>query len=345
MTAEPAGATRAVTVTDTTLRDGSHAIRHRYTRAHVQTIAAALDRGGVPVIEVTHGDGLGGSSLQYGMSAVPELELISAASAAVQRARIAVLLLPGVGTRDDLARAAEHGAQVVRIATHCTEADISAQHFGYAAELGLEAVGFLMMAHRLSPEELAEQAALMAGYGARSVYVVDSAGALIPDGVRARVSAVLQAVGGNGAAAGFHAHNNLGLAIGNTVAAIEAGATSIDGCLRGFGAGAGNAATELLAAVLERMGVDAGLDTFALSDAAERDLLPIMPFQPFPDRESLTIGYAGVYSTFLLHAKRHAERLGLDPREILVELGRRRAVAGQEDWIVDVAQELAAARG
>ena len=234
-----------------------------------------------------------------------------------------------------------HGAQVVRIATHCTEADISEQHFAMGAELGLETIGFLMMSHMLEPERLAEQAALMASYGASCVYIVDSAGALVPDGVRARVEAVAARVG----AVGFHAHNNLGLAIGNTVAAIEAGASQVDGCLRGLGAGAGNAATELLAAVLDRMDIACGLDVFALSDAAEHVVKPLMPFQPFPDRESLAIGYAGVYSTFLLHAKRHGERLGLDPREILVELGRRGAVAGQEDWIVDVALELAGSPG
>ena len=330
-----------VRVTDTTLRDGSHPMRHRYTAEQVEAIVRALDAGGVPVIEVSHGDGLGGSSLQYGMSATSELELIERARRTASRARIAVLLLPGVGTRRDLAAAVEHGAQVVRIATHCTEADISEQHFAMGAELGLETIGFLMMSHMLEPERLAEQAALMASYGASCVYIVDSAGALVPEGVRARVEAVAARV----PAVGFHAHDNLGLAIGNTVAAIEAGASQVDGCLRGLGAGAGNAATELLAAVLDRMDVACGLDVFALSDAAEHVVKPLMPFQPFPDRESLAIGYAGVYSTFLLHAKRHGERLGLDPREILVELGRRGAVAGQEDWIVDVALELAGTPG
>ena len=330
-----------VRVTDTTLRDGSHPMRHRYTAEQVEAIVRALDAGGVPVIEVSHGDGLGGSSLQYGMSATSELELIERARRTASRARIAVLLLPGVGTRRDLAAAVEHGAQVVRIATHCTEADISEQHFAMGAELGLETIGFLMMSHMLEPERLAEQAALMASYGASCVYIVDSAGALVPEGVRARVEAVAARV----PAVGFHAYDNLGLAIGNTVAAIEAGASQVDGCLRGLGAGAGNAATELLAAVLDRMDVACGLDVFALSDAAEHVVKPLMPFQPFPDRESLAIGYAGVYSTFLLHAKRHGERLGLDPRKILVELGRRGAVAGQEDWIVDVALELAGSPG
>jgi len=327
-----------IIVTDTTLRDGSHPMRHQYTAQQVEAIAGALDRGGVDVIEVSHGDGLGGSSLQYGMSAVDELELIERARRATRRAKIAVLLLPGVGTRRDLAAAAERGADAVRIATHCTEADISEQHFRFGAELGLETIGFLMMSHMLEPAELAEQAAFMSSYGANCVYIVDSAGAMVPDDVRRRV----QALSSHVRAVGFHAHNNLGLAVGNTLAAVEAGATRVDGCLRGFGAGAGNAPTELLAAALERCGAKTGLDLFALSDAAEQVVKPLMPFQPFPDRESLAIGYAGVYSTFLLHAKRHAQRLGLDPREILVELGRRGAVAGQEDWILDVALELAA---
>lgn len=325
-------------VCDTTLRDGSHPMRHRYTADQVAVVAAALDRAGVPMIEVAHGDGLGGSSLQYGQSAVDELELIARAAEVAEQATIAVLLIPGIGTRTDLAAAHERGARAVRIATHCTEADISEQHFATARELGMEPIGFLMMSHMLEPRALAEQAALMAGYGAAAVYIVDSAGAMVPSDAHARVAALRSVIGD----VGFHAHNNLGLAIGNTVAAIEAGAARVDGCLRGLGAGAGNAATELLAATLERMGfTDSPLDTFALSDAAEHVVLPFMPFQPFPDRESLTIGYAGVYSTFLLHAKRHGERLGLDPREILVELGRRRAVAGQEDWIVDVAEDLA----
>jgi 4-hydroxy 2-oxovalerate aldolase len=324
-------------VTDTTLRDGSHPMRHRYSEDQVEAVARALDRSGVPIIEVTHGDGLGGSSQQYGVSATPELRLIARARAVVERARIAVLLLPGVGTKRDLAAAVEQGAQVVRVATHCTEADIAQQHFAAAAELELEPIGFLMMAHMIEPAQLAEQAALMASYGATCVYIVDSAGALVPDAVRQRVDALAEVV----PAVGFHGHNNLGLAVGNTIAAVEVGATQIDGCLRGLGAGAGNAPTELLAAVLDRMGLGSDLDVFGLCDVAERVVAPLMPYQPVPDRESIALGYAGVYSTFLLHAKRHGERLGIDPREILTELGNRRAVAGQEDWIVDVAEDLA----
>ncbi|HEY8346793.1 MAG TPA: 4-hydroxy-2-oxovalerate aldolase [Symbiobacteriaceae bacterium] len=325
-------------ITDTTLRDGSHALRHQFTREQVRAVVQALDRAGVPVIEVTHGDGLGGSSIQYGFSRTDELDLIAEAAETAQRARIAALLLPGVGTRKELKEAVARGLQVVRIATQCTEADVSQQHFAMAKEMGLEAVGFLMMAHMRSPEVLVEQALLMQSYGADCVYVVDSAGAMLPRDAYERVKALKEALQ---IQVGFHAHNNLGLAIGNTLAALEAGADQVDGCLRGLGAGAGNAPTEVLAAVLDKMGLNPGLDVFGLMDAAEFVVAPLMPYQPLPDRDSLTIGYAGVYSTFLLHAKRAGERYGVDPREILVELGRRQAVAGQEDWILDVALDLA----
>jgi 4-hydroxy 2-oxovalerate aldolase len=237
-----------------------------------------------------------------------------------------------------LKEAIARGVQVVRIATQCTEADISQQHFGMAKEMGLEAVGFLMMSHMRPPELLAEQALLMESYGADCVYVVDSAGALLPEGAAARVRALKQALK---IQVGFHAHNNLGLAIGNTLAAVEAGADQVDGCLRGLGAGAGNAATELIAAALDKLGLNPGVDVFQLLDAAEFVVAPFMPFQPIPDRDSIAIGYAGVYSTFLLHAKRLGQQYSIDPLEILVELGRRKAVAGQEDWILDVTLELA----
>src|SRR5215831_7438307 len=325
-------------VTDTTLRDGSHAMRHQYTREQVRAGVKALDKAGVPVLEVTHGDGLAGSSIQYGFSRVDEMDLIEEARGAVSKSRIAALLLPGIGTRKELKDAIERGIQVVRIATQCTEADISQQHFGMAIEMGLEAVGFLMMAHMLPPEALVKQALLMEQYGADCVYVVDSAGALLPDSAAARVRALKQALK---IQVGFHAHNNLGLAIGNTLAALEVGADQIDGTLRGLGAGAGNAPTELIAATLDKLGINPGLDVFGLLDAAEFVVAPFMPFQPIPDRDSVAIGYAGVYSTFLLHAKRLGKQYGVDPLEILVELGRRKTMAGQEDWILDVTLELA----
>lgn len=328
---------KAPRITDTTLRDGSHALQHQYTREQVRAVVQALDQAGVPVIEVTHGDGLGGSSVQYGFSRTSELDLIAEAAETAQKAKIAALLVPGIGTRKDLKAAVDRGLKVVRIATQCTEADISQQHFAMAKEMGLEAVGFLMMAHMRPPAALVEQALLMQSYGADCVYVVDSAGAMLPQDAYARVKALKEALEIH---VGFHAHNNLGLAVGNTLAALEAGADQVDGCLRGLGAGAGNAPTEVLAAVLDRMGLNPGLDVFKLMDAAEYVVAPLMPYQPIPDRDALTIGYAGVYSTFLLHAKRAAEQFGLDPREILVELGRRQAVAGQEDWILDVALDL-----
>ena len=328
-------------ITDSCMRDGSHPMRHRFSPAEVAAIAHALDEAGVPVIEVSHGDGLGGSSLQYGFSATSEMDLIEVAHATCKRAQIAVLLIPGVGTKHELREAAKRGASIVRIATQCTEADVSQQHFGLAKELGLEAVGFLMMAHMRPPTVVAEQALLMQGYGADAVYVVDSAGAMIPSDVVAYVRALKGALR---VEVGFHAHNNLGLAIGNSVAAIEAGAEQIDGCLRGLGAGSGNAPTELLSAMLDKLNLPSGLDTFKLCDAAEYVLAPMMPFQPIPNRDAIAIGYAGVYSTFLLHAKRAGEKFGLDSREILVELGRRKAMAGQEDWILDVAQDLARAK-
>ncbi len=329
---------KAPRITDSSLRDGSHPMRHQYTREQVRAVAQALDAAGVPVIEVTHGDGLAGSSIQYGFSRTSEMHLISEACDVCQHAKIAVLLLPGIGTVKELKEASERGAQVVRIATQCTEADISEEHFEIAKKLGLEAVGFLMMSHMRPPEELAKQAKLMESYGADCVYVVDSAGAMLPQDVAARVKELKEHLT---IQVGFHAHNNLGVAIGNSLAALEAGADQLDGCLRGLGAGAGNAPTELLAAVLEKMGLNPGLDVYKLMDAAEYVIAPMMPFQPIPNRDAISIGYAGVYSTFLLHARHAGERYGVDPRDILTELGRRQAVAGQEDWILDVALELA----
>jgi 4-hydroxy 2-oxovalerate aldolase len=320
------------------LRDGSHPMRHQFTVEQVRAVAQALDVAGVPVIEVTHGDGLAGSSIQYGFSRTPEMELISEARRVCQRAKIAVLLLPGIGTVKELKEAMERGAQVVRIATQCTEADISEEHFEIARKLGMETVGFLMMAHMRPPEALVQQAKPMERYGADCVYIVDSAGAMLPRDAYARVKALREVLS---IQVGFRAHNNLGMAVGNSIAALEAGADQLDGCLRGLGAGAGNAPTELLAAVLEKMGLNPGLDVYQLMDAAEYVIAPMMPYQPIPNRDAITIGYAGVYSTFLLHAQRAGERYGIDPRTILTELGRRQAVAGQEDWILDVALELA----
>src|SRR5712691_678318 len=328
-----------INITDTTLRDGDHAMSHQFTVDHIRRVAQGLDEAGVPVIEVSHGDGLAGSSIQYGFSLEPEERYIEAAAEVIKRAKLAFLLLPGIGTRKDLKWAAERGARIARIATHCTEADISEQHIKAAKDLGLDVHSFLMMAHMVGPKKLAEQAKLMESYGADCVYVVDSAGALLTNEARERVRA-LRTTLSESVEVGFHAHNNLCLSVANTVAAIEEGATRVDGSANGLGAGAGNTPTEALVAVLDKLGIETGIDLFKLMDVAEDVVLPIMRHVPRIDRASLTMGYAGVYSTFLLFANRAAEKFKVDARDILVELGRRKAVGGQEDMIIDVAVEL-----
>ncbi len=324
-------------LTDSTLRDGSHAIAHRFTIEQVTDIVTGLDAAGVPVIEVSHGDGLGGSSFNYGFSATDEMELVRAAVAARTQARIAVLMLPGIGTRDDLRQAAELGIDVARIATHCTEADIAEQHIALAKQLGLEAVGFLMLSHMIAPEELLEQARKLESYGADCVYVVDSAGAMTIEDARRRVSLLAD---GLDTQVGIHAHNNLSLAVANSMAALEEGAAQIDGCTTGLGAGAGNCATEVLVAAMQRSGVDSGVDPLRVVDVAQDTVRPIRPEQGVIDRDGLVMGYAGVYGSFLLHARRAAERYGVDTKELLLELGRRKVVGGQEDMIIDVAVQL-----
>ncbi|MEU4691630.1 4-hydroxy-2-oxovalerate aldolase [Actinoplanes sp. NPDC023714] len=331
--------TTAIRITDSTLRDGSHAKRHQFTATEVRDIVTALDAAGVPVIEVTHGDGLGGSSFTYGFSHTPEQELITVAVGAAGRARIAFLMLPGVGVVDDIRAAAGNGATVCRIATHCTEADIAVQHFGLARDLGLETVGFLMMAHAIPPAALARQARIMADAGCQCVYVVDSAGALVLDQVGDRVSA-LKATLGDDAEVGFHGHENLGLGVANSILAIRAGARQIDGCTRRFGAGAGNTPTEALVGVCDKLGIETGVDFFAIADAAEEVVRPAMPGECRLDRMALIMGYAGVYSSFLLHAYALAERYGVSGAEILVRAGERRLVGGQEDQLIGIAREL-----
>jgi 4-hydroxy 2-oxovalerate aldolase len=329
-----------VRITDTSLRDGSHAVSHQFTERQVRDVVRALSDAGVPVIEVAHGDGLGGSSFNYGFSAVNEIELIAAAAEEAGGAKIASLLVPGVGRVSDLKPAAAAGTSIVRVATHCTEADVSRQHFGAARELGLETVGFLMLSHMIEPAELAVQARIMADGGCRCVYVVDSAGALVPDAVDVRVRALVQELGDD-AQVGFHAHNNLGCGVANSIAAYRAGAVQIDGSTRGLGAGAGNAATELLATVFDRLGIITGIDPIAAVNAAEEVVAAFIPRTPIPDRDSIMLGYAGAYSSFLLHAHRAGERYGVPPHEILLEVGRRGYVGGQEDMIIGVALELA----
>ena len=331
-----------ITICDSTLRDGSHAKRHQFTVDHVRDVVAALDRAGLPYIEVSHGDGLGGSSLNYGPSLVDEFALMEAAVGVLTTSQLAVLLLPGIGTKDDLVRARELGAALVRVATHCTEADIAPQHLALAREMGMTAVGFLMMSHLNDPAGLATQARIMADGGAQVVYVVDSAGALLPDDATARVAAVKEAV--PGVEVGFHGHMNLTMGVANSIAAIRAGATWIDACTCGMGAGSGNTPTEVLVAVCDKLGIATGVDTFAAMDAAEDVVRPILDRLPFTGRSSLLLGYCGVYGSFLLHAETAAKRFGVSEKEILLEVGRRKAVGGQEDMLIEVAAELAAAR-
>ena len=328
---------QAFRLTDSTLRDGSHAIRHQFTVDQVTEVVSRLDAAGVPVIEVAHGDGLGGSSFNYGFSHTDEMKLLEAAVAARTDSRIAVLMLPGIGIKDDLRRTRELGVDIARIATHCTEADVSQQHIELANELGMETVGFLMMSHMIPPEELLAQARLMESYGTDAVYVVDSAGAMTIDDARRRVAALKE---GLSCQVGIHAHNNLSLAVANSMAALEEGVDQIDGCTTGLGAGAGNCPTEVLVAAMRRSGVDIGVDPMALVDVAEEVVRPIHPTQGIIDRDGLVLGYAGVYGSFLLHAKRAAERYGVDTKDILLELGRRGIVGGQEDMIIDVALQL-----
>lgn len=332
-----------VRITDSTLRDGSHAMAHQFTEEQVRATVHALDRAGIQVIEVSHGDGLGGSSFNYGFSRVDEIDLVAAAVDEAQRAKIAVLLLPGLGTVEDLRRAAGVGATVARIATHCTEADVSVQHFGAAREMGLETVGFLMLSHRVSPDVLAKQARIMVDAGAQCVYVVDSAGALVLHEAQSRIAALVAEIGAD-AQVGYHGHQNLSLGVANSVLAYETGARQIDGALCALGAGAGNAPTEVLAAVFDKLGVVTGVEPGAAAEAAEEVVRPYIPRLPWMDRASIAQGYAGVYSSFLLHAERAAVRYQVPAHVILQRIGQAGYVGGQEDMIIDVALELAAER-
>ncbi|RAU17604.1 4-hydroxy-2-oxovalerate aldolase [Nitrincola tibetensis] len=334
---------KQVTLHDMSLRDGMHAKRHQISLEQMVSVASAMDAAGMPLIEVTHGDGLGGASVNYGFPAHTDEAYLKAVVPHMKQAKISALLLPGIGTVDHLKMARDCGVHTIRVATHCTEADVSQQHIGMAAKMGMDTVGFLMMAHMITPEKVLEQAKLMVSYGANCIYCTDSAGYMLPDEVSAKIG-LLRAELPTEIEIGFHGHHNMGMAIANSLAAIEAGAVRIDGSVAGLGAGAGNTPLEILVAVLNRMGAETGIDLYKIMDVAEDLVVPMMDQPIRVDRDSLTLGYAGVYSSFLLFAQRAEKKYGVSARDILVELGRRGTVGGQEDMIEDLALTMAKAK-
>jgi 4-hydroxy-2-oxovalerate/4-hydroxy-2-oxohexanoate aldolase len=326
------------------LRDGMHPKRHQITIEQMQTIAKGLDAAGCPLIEVTHGDGLGGASVNYGFAAASDEQYLRAVIPLMKNAKVSALLLPGIGTVDHLRMAADCGVTTIRVATHCTEADVSEQHINLGRKMGLDTVGFLMMAHMIEPAQLVEQALLMESYGANCIYATDSAGYMLPDDVTARIALLRDKLKPD-TEIGFHGHHNLSMGVANSIAAVAAGARRIDCACGGMGAGAGNTPMEVFVAVCNRMGIETGVDVFKISDVAEDLVTPILDFPVRIDRNSLTLGYAGVYSSFLLFARRAEAKYGIPAREILLELGRQKMVGGQEDMIEDTALTMARERG
>ncbi len=336
---------KEITVHDMCLRDGMHAKRHQITVNEMVKISKAMDEAGIPMIEVTHGDGLGGASVTYGFPTAKDEEYLTAVCKEMKNAKISALLLPGIGTVDHIRMAVDCGISTIRIATHCTEADISQQHLAMARSIdNLDTVGFLMMAHMIEAEELVTQLKMMEDFGAHCVYITDSAGYMLPDDVTSRV-ALARAELKPETELGFHGHHNMAMGVANSVAAIAAGANRIDASLAGLGAGAGNTPLEVFVAVCDRMGIETGIDTFKAMDVAEDLIIPMMDHPVRVDRDALTLGYSGVYSSFLLFAKRSAKKYNLSTRDILMELGRRRTVGGQEDMIEDLALDMAKAQG
>lgn len=334
---------KKITLHEMSLRDGMHPQGHQITVEQMVEVATALDEAGMPLIEISHGDGLGGASVNYGFPAASDEEYLAAVVPKLKRSKVSALLLPGIGTVDHLRMAKDLGVHCIRVATHCTEADVSEQHIGLGRKLGMDTVGFLMMAHMIEPDALVKQALLMESYGANCIYITDSAGYMLPEDVRVRVRAVREALAPE-TELGFHGHHNMAMGVANTIAAIEEGANRADASCAGMGAGAGNTPMEVLVAVLNRMGVAHGVDLFKVSDVAEDLVYPMMTHKVRIDRDALVLGYAGVYSSFLLFAKRAADKYGLSSREILVELGRRKTVGGQEDMIEDLALTMAKAK-
>ncbi len=334
---------KSVKLHDMSLRDGMHAKRHQISVDEMVKVACAMDDAGMPLIEVTHGDGLGGSSVNYGFPAHSDEEYLGAVVPKMKQAKVSALLLPGIGTVDHLKMARELGVSTIRVATHCTEADVSQQHITIAREMGMDTVGFLMMSHMASAEKIVEQAKLMVSYGANCIYCTDSAGYMLPDEVTEKITALRNELPAE-IELGFHGHHNMGMGVANSLAAIEAGCARIDGSVAGLGAGAGNTPLEVLCAVLNRMQCNTGIDLYKIMDVAEDLITPMMDQPIRVDRDALTLGYAGVYSSFLLFAQRAEKKYGVSARDILVELGRRGTVGGQEDMIEDLALTMAKAK-